>query len=747
MKLGQRLEAWTRARGVEEVRDLSAQALERAAADLGVSVADLEAARASLVEQASRAAEDAGARFSDTLAETREASSLSRAGGSAERSPALSTKLFAGVDGARLEGVTPLPTETLEGPLAGLEELVDDKSGTSFEKRPWARLSDDERSHLAALGYDASRWDAVRDGFLGELPDAWRRPFAELSSSQRSAAAALGYDASLWDATLAGRRDLLDNDDLLGAFSRLLAKGTPITKADVEDALLPEARDGRVETPSEKRALLYLTDFHGHRFTHEARRAIREDLIRHTALDQAAAGFGKLEGSSPVVANDASAFEATLVRQVVKVSSPEDVRRAIATAKVIGAKVSVAGRRHSEGGHTVSPAGIQLDMMSMNRMQLLPNGNLRVEAGATWAQVQEHLARHGRTVKIMQSSNIFTVGGSVGVNCHGRTPGEPPLISTVRSLRVMTADGEIKTCSREENPELFRHVVGGYGLFGVVLDVELETRENTTCEMEVELASEGEFLEKFDAAARDPDVQLAWGRLDPSMSGELLVHRVKSLGEAADAKAGAAGVGFESKGAAALSKAVFHLSKLGPFGLEARWALEKKMRSGKEPEASLTEFSSPSVEMLNQYWFNEGKETDLLHEYYVPRESFRAFVAGLKRLQDKHGVRTLNCTIRDVGTDEESALRYAKGPRLALVLYYNQDVDGEGVEAQRAFTRELIDLAAECGGSFYLPYQRHYTKDQLERAYPEIDAFFAKKRELDPDGVFSNKWYETYGAP
>src|SRR5712692_8328193 len=73
----------------------------------------------------------------------------------------------------------------------------------------------------------------------------------------------------------------------------------------------------------------------------------------------------------------------------------------------------------------------------------------------------------GRAVKLMQTSNVFSIGGSLSVNCHGRLPGRPPMISTVRSLSLLTADGEIKRCSRSDNAELFRHAIGGYGLFGV----------------------------------------------------------------------------------------------------------------------------------------------------------------------------------------------------------------------------------------------------------------------------------------
>ena len=78
----------------------------------------------------------------------------------------------------------------------------------------------------------------------------------------------------------------------------------------------------------------------------------------------------------------------------------------------------------------------------------------------------------------MQSINIFSVGGTLSINAHGIDPMPGPIAPTVRSLRVMLSDGSIVQASPTENAELFRHVLGGYGLFGVILDVDLDIVDN-----------------------------------------------------------------------------------------------------------------------------------------------------------------------------------------------------------------------------------------------------------------------------
>jgi FAD/FMN-containing dehydrogenase len=59
-------------------------------------------------------------------------------------------------------------------------------------------------------------------------------------------------------------------------------------------------------------------------------------------------------------------------------------------------------------------------------------------------------------------------------------------------------------------------------------------------------------------------------------------------------------------------------------------------------------------------------------------------------------------------------------------------------------TREIIDLALQHDGTFYLPYVLDYDRSQLLRAYPMTGEFFAAKRRYDPSEVFYSELYARY---
>ena len=61
--------------------------------------------------------------------------------------------------------------------------------------------------------------------------------------------------------------------------------------------------------------------------------------------------------------------------------------------------VSIAGARHSMGGHVIAPDGIVINMLPFDDMELDEESNiLHVQSGATWKEIIDYLDRHGMSV-------------------------------------------------------------------------------------------------------------------------------------------------------------------------------------------------------------------------------------------------------------------------------------------------------------------------------------------------------------
>jgi FAD/FMN-containing dehydrogenase len=445
--------------------------------------------------------------------------------------------------------------------------------------------------------------------------------------------------------------------------------------------------------------------------------------------------------------DDASALDQAPVAEIWNIPADPALAEAQLVALVQRARagripVSVAGARHSMGGDSIRRDGIVLNMLPFHAMSLDPARNLlHVQAGARWSEVLPYLNATGRSVAVMQSNNSFSVGGSISVNCHGWQARRPPIASTVLSFRILRPDGGIARCSRSENAELFSLALGGYGLFGVILDVELRVVPNREYRLERVVTSVEDYPRVFgERVAEGRDVEMAYGRLSVAPESFLreailsVYHRVP------------AGDGQPSRVAfpeiSGLTRLLFRGQVGSDYGKSLRWRAEKSL--GGALGGGTVHRNELLGEPVDVFENRSAESTDILHEYFVPAASFAPFVSELRDIVPRHGGDLLNVTVRDLRRDDDTFLRYADQDLLALVMLFNQHRTPEGEAAMRGMTRALVDAALRHGGRYYLPYRLHATREQLEKAYPQARRFFELKRRYDPDAIFQNAFSLAY---
>jgi FAD/FMN-containing dehydrogenase len=452
--------------------------------------------------------------------------------------------------------------------------------------------------------------------------------------------------------------------------------------------------------------------------------------------------------------DDASCLDRTAIAGIVAPGSTDELAAILAYARSQKLGVTAAGARHSMGGQSFSRDGLVIDMRHFSQMTLDPVDKvLTVGSGATWDAVLPFLDARGLSPKAMQSISIFSIGGSISVNAHGVAHSPGSLASTVRSMRVMLADGTVVNATPTENSEVFRCLIGGYGLLGIILDARLDVTDNALYLPNTTYMDYREFPAYFSSRiAGNRSIGLMYGRLSVSPSSwlrETVVHTFQVIGTAKDCPP----LSLDSH--VRLERTVFNLSKTGPLGRWVRWQAEKRLGDllqchtrnkaiGDDP--ACTTSRNDEMDDTMAYLQNRLEDTDILQEYFVPRDRFTEFVDGLRAIVARERVNLLNVTIRGVDRDSISALPYATQDSFAIVLYFNQRLTAKACESMRRANSSLIDLALRVGGRFYLPYQLYYSAEQLNAAYPEFRAFLEVKRRYDPTGLFLNAFYTKYAS-
>jgi len=370
-----------------------------------------------------------------------------------------------------------------------------------------------------------------------------------------------------------------------------------------------------------------------------------------------------------------------------------------------------------------------------------------VESGITWDKIQEAVSPAGLALKAMQSDNIFTVGGSLAANAHGRDTRFPALVDSVLGFRILLPDGSVKSVSRSENPDLFRNAIGGYGLLGVMLEVDLELVEDCVYEQSSEVIPLSKLIEYFEREVRANSLtELFLAR--PSISpGCLLDDTIVSVWRRTKrAREGVFRLDHERH--VARDKFLFGLSRRYDWGKKLRWWAEKFIAGdpSRKTLVSRNNAMRPPVSSVKMLEHDSAEDADVIQEFFIPIPQFMTFMEGMRQIVRDEGTNLLGVTLRYVKANIDTTLSYApREDTFAVILYFNELRSAEGRAKGDELIKRLNSLALRSDGTFYLTYARDLDADTLRRAYPGIDAFFEKKHAVDPENRFTGRFFEMHG--
>ena len=455
----------------------------------------------------------------------------------------------------------------------------------------------------------------------------------------------------------------------------------------------------------------------------------------------------RAEFSPRPIINDASRLNPTPVaRHIALKAAPSNdlvgrIRQEIAAAVAEKRPFAIGTARHSMGGQSIPKDGVAITLtgghIDIDSAQM----TYRVGAGMRWFEVIRELDGHGFSPAVMQSNSDFGVGSTFCVNSHGWPTRYGPFGSTVRSAQIVLADGQLVECSRTKESELFALALGGYGLFGAIVDLELDMVPNVLLEPSYVRMNPSRFAEAFiNAVENDPTVGMAYGRL--SVARESLFDEALMIVFRPAAKQPSPLPAVVDHGKlTTFSRNVYRFQTGREWAKNFRWFMEASVNPSISSAATR---NALMIEPVANLASGDSSRTDILHEYFIPPDRFAGFVDLCRAIIPKAKAEFLNVTLRYVDADPVAVLAYAPQKRIASVMSFSQEISPEGEADMITMTEALIEGVKGLGGSFYLPYRLHARRDQVRSIYPRTEEFVAAKRRFDPSLVFRNMMWDAY---
>ncbi|MEZ4784917.1 MAG: FAD-binding oxidoreductase [Candidatus Kapaibacterium sp.] len=174
---------------------------------------------------------------------------------------------------------------------------------------------------------------------------------------------------------------------------------------------------------------------------------------------------------------------------VFRPSTLEALYEVFALARRTGRSVGFRGAGRSYGDASLNSENIVLDLTRMNRiLDWNPTtGIIKVESGVTIKQLWEYILPDGWWPAVVPGTMFPTIGGCASMNIHGKNNFVAgPIGDHILEFELLSPEGELFRCSREENSEIFRSAIGGFGMLGCFTSITLKTKRIWSGLLEVE---------------------------------------------------------------------------------------------------------------------------------------------------------------------------------------------------------------------------------------------------------------------
>ena len=454
-------------------------------------------------------------------------------------------------------------------------------------------------------------------------------------------------------------------------------------------------------------------------------------------------------------ANDIhSQLNVTHLRASTRPAAVQGLQQVVRDAKAQGFNLCIAGGRHSMGGQQFLADGVLVDMRGMNRIIDFDQerGLVEVGAGIEWSELIDYLdaAQAGSAAKwtIAQKqsgADRLSVGGALAANAHGRGLAMRPLIADVESFTLVDAAAALRRCSRNDDVELFKLAIGGYGLFGITATVTLRLVRRQKVQRLVEVVAADQLMARFAEHIGGGFLYGDWQfATDPDSDGFLdegLLSCYRPVDTATP---------MDQTRKATDDADWRNLHYLEHTDRKKAW----QVRSARDLAASgQVDWSDRQQQSL--YIDNYHRDLDaqlgaavpgseMTSELYLPREALAAFLAETRDDFRQNAVGLIDGSVRLIERDEESFLAWARQPWACITCNLHVTHDDVGLAKAGDDVRRLIDRAIRHGGSFGLAYHRWATRAEVEAGYPAFPEFLRLKRQYDPEERFQSDWYVRY---
>ena len=354
------------------------------------------------------------------------------------------------------------------------------------------------------------------------------------------------------------------------------------------------------------------------------------------------------------------------------------------------------------------------------------SGRLRAEAGLSLVEINRLFMPRGYFSPVTPGTKYVTLGGMVASDVHGKNHHvEGCFGEHVSALKIRLADDSVVECTREENPDLFWGSVGGMGLLGHILEVEVTLHKIASPWIWLDSARMPDidtFLTGLNEAA--PRWPMTMGWIDCLATGSSMGRGILMAGRWATPEEAASAPpkdGPQITFPIDLPNWALNPVTATLFNSLYYWRhLPRHLETIVGPEP----FFYP-LDAILEWNRAYGSRGFTQYQCVIPRAAGAPAVREFMFLLTKLGGASPLCVIKDCGPEGHGVLSFPlEGTSIAVDMAVSPDLQN--------IVDRLNEFVIATGGRIYLTKDRFTRSEHFAAMEPRLPRFLALREKWDP---------------
>jgi len=376
------------------------------------------------------------------------------------------------------------------------------------------------------------------------------------------------------------------------------------------------------------------------------------------------------------------------------------------------------GNGRSYGDSCLNNGGKLLDARGLDRFVSFDqeNGILRCESGALLSEIIELILPYGWFLKVTPGTRFVTIGGAVANDVHGKNHHRVGSFGChIRSFELLRSNGEKVVCSSTKNSELFSATIGGLGLTGLIVWVEISLQKIESEFVDVETIC-FEHLSEFFSLSKESDTHyehtVAW--IDCLAKGEHLGQGIFMRANYKNEILDKVYVERKASFPVELPFPLVNKPSLKMFNMLYKWNNCRK--EGRDMQ-HFYQFFYPldAIENWNRIY---GKSGFFQYQCIIPEDSARITIEKILNKISTHGSGSFLAVLKNFGNIKSPGMLSfpREGTTLALDFPNHKDKTLD-------FFNLLDEIVISSGGAIYPAKDARMSSGTFKSSFPEWKEF------------------------